>query len=174
MIELASRARDFAAFGWLGRLDSTARHLQVMNCSPVAGRFDDGMVDLGERGDSLVGSKTWFPGHPYSVSDTLHGLRERSRTSGSRRSREGPARMVVGTAEPCQQQPDSDVTSRLIGVGVLDLSRLDHELPAVWDSGYHSYYDRFRNWHCECSHRHCRLRFARTACSGRMNRLGTW
>lgn len=41
---------------------------------------------------------------------------------------------VVGTAELCQRQPDSDVTSWSIGMGELGLLRSDHGMLAVWAS----------------------------------------
>jgi hypothetical protein len=41
---------------------------------------------------------------------------------------------VVETAEPCQRQPDFDVTSCLIGMSELGLLRSDRGMLAMWDS----------------------------------------
>lgn len=57
---------------------------------------------------------------------------ERNRTPDSHWFPEAPT--VVGIAEPCQRQPDFDVTWWLIGIGELDLLRSDHGMLAVWAS----------------------------------------
>jgi hypothetical protein len=56
MVGLIQRALGFAAFDWLGRLDSMVGQLQAMSYSLVAEILDDGIVELGERRDFSVGS----------------------------------------------------------------------------------------------------------------------
>jgi hypothetical protein len=128
MVGLISWAQYFAAF------DSMVRQLQVMSYSLVAERLDDGTVELGERRDLLVGSQVLCLRLPCSFLNGLQALMELVRTSDSHWLQEGLARMVVGTAEPCQRQPDSGATSWLIGMNELGSSRSDHEWLAVWDT----------------------------------------
>jgi len=83
MAELVSWVRDFAVFGWLGTLDSTAERSWVMSYSPVAGRLDDVEVDQEGRRDLSVGLQFSFPGFPRSLLGVPEGSRAHIRTSGS-------------------------------------------------------------------------------------------
>lgn len=83
MAELVSWPRDFAAFCWLGTLDSTAERSWMMSYSPVAGKLDDVTVDREERRDLSVGLKFSFPEFRRSLLGVPEGLRAHIRMSGS-------------------------------------------------------------------------------------------
>ena len=83
MVGLISWAQDFAAFDWLGRLDSMVRQSQVMSYSLVAERLDGEIVELGERRVLLVGSQVLCLQLPCSLLGTLQALMGRIRTPDS-------------------------------------------------------------------------------------------